>query len=500
MRDKMVNIKKVLLIRPPAVAADENAITKLEVRHPPIGLAILYAILKKEGYDAAIMDAYAKGWGDVREFLLRNPSDVVGISCHTGQHFSSLKTAEMAKTLLRPEPVVIMGGPHPSVIPLDEQILEKYPYVDFIARGEAEETLIELLRALETGPDLLSVKGITFRRHSSIVRTDARPPIMDLDALPFPDYSFFDFEITRDSTDGVINRISDKGIMRNRPFAAIMSSRGCPNTCIFCSLFMGNRIRYRSAENVVAEVENLYHCRGLRHFTFADDCLNMSLPRLEKICNLFIEKKLDITWTALGRVTPINKDILVLMKRAGCVTFSFGVESGSDKILKGIKKNITTSMVEKAFSAVKDAGISSDALLIVGSPGETHDTVNETIRFLQRVRPSGVTINPLTIYPGSQIYEVALKKHLVDQDYWLKNRVPPYYTDEHSDDELRYYRLRILFYYHTVKIDIIMAIKMGIILVAYKVIKLFGLRINRVRDGLLRFPMAAYLMGKFKTA
>mgnify|MGYP001582506207 FL=1 len=496
----MTKIKKITLIRPPAAAADENAITRLEVKHPPIGLAILYAILKKEGYDAAIMDAYVKEWGDVKEFLLRNSADVVGISCHTGQHLSSLKIAEMAKTFLRPEPVVIMGGPHPSVIPLDKQILENYSYVDFVVRGEAEETLIELLRTLDAGSDPDSVKGITFRRNGSIVRTEDRPPVMDLDSLPLPDYSFFDFEITRGSTDGVINRISDRGIMRNRPFAAIMSSRGCPNTCIFCSLFMGNRIRYRSAENVVAEIENLQRSRGLRHFTFADDCLNLSLPRMEKICNLILERNLDITWSALGRVTPINKDILALMKRSGCVTFSFGVESGSDSILKGIKKNITTHAIEKAFGVVKDVGISSDALLIVGSPGETDDTVNETIRFLRRVRPSGVTINPLTIYPGSEIYALAVRKRLIDQDYWLKNRVPPYYTEEHSDDELRYYRLRILFYYHAAKADIVIMLKLGVMLVAYKLIKLFGLRVNEVRDGLLKVPVIAYLMGKFKTA
>lgn len=492
----MKKITKIILIRPPLNLMDKGAITDINVFFPPLGLFLLSAILKREGYKVSIKDMYEEDWPAVQNYFMNNKGDVVGITCLTGQHLNCLKIAEIAKKAIKPEPIVILGGPHPSANRIDSQLLSNYQNIDFVVRGEGERTAIELLKAISNNGDLQGVKGITFRQGSRIIRTPDRETIKELDSLPFADYSDFDFSKTENIDDGRVD------IRQGRPqvrFVPFISSRGCPNRCQFCAIFMGREVRLRSPQNVVDELENLYKTKNIAHFNFGDDCFNASLSRAEKICQLILERKLPITWTAMVRVTPIDENFLKLAKSAGCLMLAFGVESGSPKILKTIRKNINLDDFLKAIQLTKQAGITAAALFMVGNPGENDETVNETIRLIKKARPDRIVVSPTLILPNSELYSLAQEKGVINDAYWLNNDGIPYYTADHNLDQLRYFRFKILFYHHLFEKNFSMAIKLGILILGYKIIKIFGLEINQVRDFILKVPFVGQLLRKLKT-
>jgi radical SAM superfamily enzyme YgiQ (UPF0313 family) len=263
---------------------------------------------------------------------------------------------------------------------------------------------------------------------------------------------------------------------------------------------MGREVRFRSPENVVDEIEKLFNTKNVTHFTFIDDCFNASLARAEKICQLILDRKLSITWTAMARVRPLSEDFLNLAKKSGCLALNFGIESGSKTILKTISKNINLDDFLRAIELVKKVGINSAALFMVGNPGENKETVNETIRLIKRSRPTRVVVSPLIVLPNSDLYSLALKQGFIDAEFWLKNNDPPHYTVEHSFDELRFFRLKILFYHYYYQKDAIMIFKLGILILGYKFIKLFNLQINEVRNFLFKLPFITSILRRMKTA
>jgi radical SAM superfamily enzyme YgiQ (UPF0313 family) len=490
-------IKKIILIRPPLNLMDKGAITDVTVFFPPQGIFLLSSILKSEGYEVIVKDMYEDSWPEVEDYFKNNSGDVIGINCLTGQHLNCFKVARIAKKQIKPEPIIILGGPHPSANRIDNQILSNYPEVGFIVRGEGERAIIELLKGIINDEDLRCVNGITFREGDKIVRTPDREVISDLDSLPFADYSDFDFKKTENISDGRTDIRCGRAPIRFAPF---ISSRGCPNRCQFCAIFMGRKVRLRSPENVVSELENLYRTRGVSHFTFGDDCFNASLSRAEKICELILERRLPVTWTAMARVTPLSDNFLKLAKSAGCLMLAFGVESGSPNILKTIKKNIDLDDFSKAIEMTKKAGITSAALFMVGNPGETKETIDESIELIKRSRPDTIVVSPTLIFPNSELYDLALEKGIIDDRYWLENDTLPYYTEKYSIDDLRYFRLKIIFYHSLFKRDISMLIKTGILILGYKFIKLFNLDVNRTRDALFRVPILRLILKGLKTA
>lgn len=487
---------RILLLRPPVIERDEKAITKIEILQPPIGIASIAAFLNAKGYDASVIDMYNFSWEQVSMALKENNADIFGITCLTGQHFSAFELAKRIKDVGGgSNPLVVIGGPHVNM--LHREILLHVKDIDFVIREEGEMVFLELVNAIKQGAGFSGIKGLTYRDDKGgIIPEEPRAPIKDLDSLPFPDYSFFDFKENVSWNDAHIDLNEGKERPDRLHYAPIITSRGCSNKCIFCAIYMHHSIRFRSVNNVVDEIEDLHLKRGLGHFSFVDDSFCASLKRVEEICDEIMRRDLKITFTAVARVKPLSEKTLVKMKQAGCVGLNFGVESGSPKILKTIKKEVTPDEILEAFRLVKKVGIRSTALLMLGNPGEDKKTISETVRLFKVCKPDDIVISPLIILPNSEIYQMSLKEGAISPEYWFKNSSVPYYTAEYSADELRYLRVKLLLIFNLSRKKYKKALKLAVVFLGSFVIVRSNIGINRVRDILLSIrPLRAFLKG-----
>ena len=416
-------IIKTLLISPPReipACAD----------FPPIGLCYLAASLRKNKLSVKVVDASSHSWRKVaREILEYNP-DLIGITCWTIERKQAYKTSLLAKKVL-PQIKIIIGGQHATAFPEHMFIRAK---ADLVGLGECDETMVELIQALSAGQDIDKVKGIVFKQNGKVIFTPPRLLKENLDDLPFPDYSDFNFK----DFNG-LPEIADLT-------AAIITSRGCSYRCIFCSSsnFWEHRWRFRTAGNILTEIENFYQ-KGIKAFLFFDDNFAAEKERSIKICKGIIERKLNINWAACTRVEHAeDEEILNWMRKANCYRIDFGVESGSPKILKNINKRITPEQTEKVFKACHKIGIKPRAYLMVGNPGETKETIQETIQLMKKIKPyHSHTAQILWILPNTELYGLAKKQDLMHDDWWLKNDETPYYSLEYNLKQLQKLKARL---------------------------------------------------------
>jgi len=388
----------------------------------PLGLVYLASVLEKEGHEVLVKDYITRDWEKVKEEIINevkisNP-EVVGLSCVTMNRSSCFKLAKMIKKF-RPKIKIIMGGVHATS--LYEQILLNLP-IDAIVMGEGEVTTPQLVNALETGNNLNNVKGISFKDGKKVIFTGHQEPIHNLDSIPFPKHELFKDRIKKTGT------------------ALMITSRGCPFGCTFCSTsrYWGRLWRPRSAKNVVDEIEYLKtNFPYVKRIFFHDDTLILDNKRIIDICNDILKRGIKIEWVCSGRVDRVSKEMLKKMKEAGCVRITYGVESGSPKILKSIEKNITREQIKKAIQITNEVGLDYRTYLMVGNPGESWDTIKETVEFLKELKNLSVeSVGRLEIYPNTEIYQLAKKQGIIDDSYWLKDKKVPHYTYEHSENEL----------------------------------------------------------------
>ena len=415
---------QVLLITPPREVRQQPDF-------PPIGLAYISAVLKRDGVETKVVDASAFSWKRLTRVLKRNAPLVVGITCWTLERGQVFKTARLVREIL-PKAKIILGGHHATAFP---QHMFLQAYADAVVIGEGEETTAELVRAMLNNRGLGEVRGIAYSEGDRILFTEPRDFITDLDSIPFPSSSDFNL-------DEYLGLPEVKGRA-----ASIMTSRGCPHQCIFCSAsrFWKRRWRARSAENVLSEIEWLYRDYKVRDFIFFDDNFTVQKKRAIEICRGLIERKLDIHFVASSHVTHIDKELLYWMKESGCYRIDFGVESGSPEILRNIRKDQRIDQIEACFRLVHKAGIRPRAFLMVGNPGETAETIDETVRLMRKIRPyNSIAAGIVWILPDTEIYELAKTKGLVSDDFWLQNNDTLYYTCEHTLEELRSLKNRLM--------------------------------------------------------
>ncbi len=416
---------KVLLINPPR-----------EIRQPadfpPLGLAYLKSVLVREGFTVRIIDASAMYWFQLGREIKNFGADVVGITCWTIGRREAFKTAKLVKEAL-PRAKIIFGGQHSTAVP--DEIFSKTD-ADLIVMGEGDETIVEVMKALASGESISNIKGIAYRNNNEITINEQRPFVKDLDSLPFPDYADFRLE----KYHGVRE-------LKGRT-AALITSRGCPYRCIFCSSakFWKQNWRLRSAENVLDELEWLYSDYGVRIFMIFDDLFTLKKDRVLAICRGIINRGMKIRWVACTRVDMVDLEILKMMKQAGCYRIDYGVESGSPLILKNIKKGITVEKICRAFQWTHQVGILPKSYLMVGNPGETIQTIDDTINLVIRIKPYGsIGAALVMIFPNTEIYEMAKEKGIISDDYWLtSDNNLMYYTAEHSVTGLKVLRNRLL--------------------------------------------------------
>ena len=441
---QMMVTMKILLLNPPMLygAYNESGRLYLDKSYPPLGLGYIAAILEKQGYNIKAIDLIDSKFEESEEILRKEKPQIVGISCNlTDYRWSSFKLAQIAKKI-DPNVIVVMGGSHATH--MYEQIMNNFP-VDIIVRFEGELTFLELMKALETSSDLRAVKGIVYREKKDIVKNEDRPPIADLDSLPFPALHFFDFDRYIHYPSPVKVKGKNVSELRSRN---IMASRGCPYRCQYCSIaaFWGT-CRFRSVINVVDEIEALYKKSGVTHLNFFDDAFTLDKERVIEICREIIRRKLKIFWECVTRVDFVSSEMLEWMKKAGCVSVSYGVESGSPTVLKAVNKKQTISQIFNAFKMTHAAGIKAYILLMIGNPNETEKSINETIELIRLVKPDKIRTTLTMIYPATELYEVCKKKGIIDDDYWLTDKAAPIYTAENDIKQLKKWENKIVFSY-----------------------------------------------------
>lgn len=373
-------------------------------RMTPLGLGYINASLRSAGYDCAIGNLSGKSWGAVRDWLTREKPDVVGITVYTFNRFECWKLAALAKEV-RPDCVVVVGGPHAT--PLATTILERHPEVDVVALGEGEVTAVDLADAVRTGRPWSSVDGIVWRSPAGPVSTIPRTPVEDLDTLPHPSRHYEAF-----------------GVDRAAQLQYVLTSRGCPAVCTFCDspMFWGRAVRYRSADDVVRELKFLRDEMGLVYVSFRDDTFTADKDRAVEICDAIRESELHLLWDCQSRVNCIDEPRLQALRRAGCGHIQYGVESGSQRILRMLAKGISVERVQKAIADSRAVGVIPSIYLITGVPGETWEDVDETLGVLEQIRANDGIVSKLSVYPGTGVWEEYREAHGLDDAFWEKDR------------------------------------------------------------------------------
>ncbi len=399
---------KVVLIRPPKV---QGSLEKDSVQQP-INIASIAAYLRGHGHNVEIWDYEVEPFSESRYVARIRASDpqIVGFTSMTGTILDASAIASVLKRSF-PDIVTVVGGPHVTALP--ERSLDEFPAFDVVVIGEGEETMRDLCARIEQGTSLEGIPGIAYRLDGEIHREERRPLIKDLDTLPYPARDLLDLpRYAGASTPGLYD-------YRKGTSTELFTSRGCGQKCIFCamSVVFQHKVRFRSPEHVLGEVKECRDRYGYLHFTIEDDTFAYGTRRLEMICRGLGE--LGVTWDCDCRVDVVTPEKLALMARTGCKKISYGVESGSPRIMKLNQKGITVDQVLNAFRWTKEAGIICQANFIVGShPDETMEDIRMSEKLMRQISPDLLFIAPVIPFPGTRLYTMLKEKGYIGDEHW----------------------------------------------------------------------------------
>ena len=410
---------KVLLVNPPHIISKYKFIGLVA---PPLGISYIAAVLEKNSVDVSIIDASAMemDWYELGKEIKKISPDVVAITALTPTIEQALETAKIAKSIL-PESTIILGGYHPTFT--FKKLLEN-EFLDIIIIGEGEYTMLEVVQSLLNGSDLHRVKGIATQDFV----TPPREIIEDLDTLPFPARHLLPME-------------KYKILNIKLPTGTLVSGRGCPYQCSFCSsaAMHGKKLRLRSAQNVVDEMEHLINDHHAETIAFMDDTFTINKKRVEEICDELKKRDLDVYWGCTTRVDTLSQDLLKKMKDSGCITLFMGVESADQIILNNVNKQTTINKVKKAFELARNYDMRTIASVVLGMPGDSRENILKTIKFVKNLNPSYAVFSLATPYPGTPFYKQAVSENLIKVNDWSKYTLlnPVLNTMDCSLDELK---------------------------------------------------------------
>jgi radical SAM superfamily enzyme YgiQ (UPF0313 family) len=442
---------KVMLINPPPHDAGSNRrfleMIPIQTYTMPLGLGYIASVLEAAGHDVSIVDAYAKNlsFETIEQLIKSAHPDIIGISCLSDQRaiwFKLIKVIRDIDNTIK----IVLGGPHPTLM-LHQVMMHCRP--DAVVIGEGEETMLELVKAWETQGDINHVHGIAYLKDGEVIVTHQRERIKDLDRLPFPAYHLADHDYSGWDLLRDIFRV--RGIDQIPKYATITTSRGCVGTCGYCSspLVWKKLWTYRSAKNVVDEMEMLNHQYGVEFIIMTDDIFSVNQKRVMAICEEILKRDLKLLWGFETAVNYVSSELLHIAKKAGCFCVLYGVESASRRVLTNISKRIKEEEVISAFRLTKDAGIIAGAFLIVGSPGESEDSIDETIGLLRKIEPDIILPQIAMITPCTRFFEKAKEKGCIDESYWLTDLPFPYYTCEKKLKTLLRWFRKLYYYRHS---------------------------------------------------
>jgi radical SAM superfamily enzyme YgiQ (UPF0313 family) len=412
----MMNRSKITLVRPPFYSVFG---TEQKVGNIPLGLCYIASVLEGEGYRVDVLDCetlnfgeradvgklklahqmilqysrYEEIFGDenhpiwkkIAEEILDNDPDLIGFTTLTMGMSSVIYVSKILKR--ETATPIILGGSHPTVKP---ELSLRETGADVIVIGEGERTIVELAPALLEGSKLNEVRGIAYIENSECFINERRERIKNLDQIPFP-----------------ARHLLRRSDYKSEAFGYIISSRGCPYNCLFCAsrTIWGRQPTFRSVENVLDEIEHVCSTYGTRQFRFADDMFTLNRDRVLRFCRRLRERGLEILFRATSRTDTVDREVLYALRSAGCNRISFGVESGSQRILDLIGKRTTVEKSREAIKLSKEAGLNTIATFIVGHPTETLDDIQATIDLIDDIHPSRTTMNLMTVLPGTALWK-----------------------------------------------------------------------------------------------
>ncbi len=378
---------------------------------PPMGILYLATYLSENNFDVSILDQFARGYSIKRtlRWIKREDPDILGFSTITtaGTGITSAIIAKKVKKQINPNVKILFGNYHATFN--DTRILKKYPFIDACVRGEGENTLLEIAEKFEKGQGFEDIRGVTYRNNERIIRNNDRPLIENLNELPFPNRKLLGNVEYKSEVEGFDIALGK--------FTSAASSRGCAFKCTFCSSSkFWNNWRPRSPENIVQELSILEN-QGYQDLIWVDDNFTINKKRLMKLSNLVRKEKIDLNWMAEGRVTQSSRELLTAMKLMGCKILSYGVESGSQRILDYYNKKINLNQIYDAIKNSKKVGI--DIILanfIVGAPIETREEIIETLNLSLKLDIDFPQFHILGIIPGNWIWDQMVKEKRIDPD------------------------------------------------------------------------------------
>ncbi len=381
------------------------------VMMPSLGVGYLAAALRRDGFPVEVVDAHVEGLaGRALARRIRDSAPgIVGVSFTTETRFEGFETAKLAREVL-PDALVVAGGPHVSLAA--EDTLAHVTELDGAVRGEGEETLVEVARARSSGTSLAGIAGLSFRSGGEVQHNPDRPFVADLDSLPLPARDLVPPELYGFRLD-----IPGRGEV---PAANMMTSRGCPYGCNFCSsrIMWGKRVRMRSPANIIEELREVLG-QGKEAIWFFDDTFTVSPRRVFEFCDAVEAEKLSFHWFCEIRVDTVSRELLARMYELGCYKVGFGVESGSQRVIdEVIGKGIKIEQVRQVAAWCRELGIIMNPFFILSHPTETLDEARETMALMKEFGPDqDATISLLHIYPGTRLEQRAREEGVLPQGF-----------------------------------------------------------------------------------
>lgn len=422
-------MEKILLINPPYNLEVYKENKNFSV-HPPVGLAYLAGFIRKYGYNVEIIDANALSIPREKlvDIIIGHPSRFIGFTSVTAT--INLVSGICDDIKKRSDKKLILGGQHATF--KDTEILTACRSIDYIIRGEGELTLLRLLNRLRNNMSGKGLMGITYLENNDIISNPGRPPIKDINKIPFPAWDLLPRSKYR------LNGFQDIGF-HGEQLGKLISTRGCPNKCTFCSSahFWG-KPRFRNVDNIFEELVYLTQTLKVRHIDFMDDCLTIPVSRFKELCKRIIESKLDFKWSCYSRVQNITEELVKQMKDAGCFMVLLGIESGNQEIIDSIKKKITLEQVTNAVSLFKKYDIDCLGFFMIGLPDDTKETVHQTVDFAKSLNLDFPFFSVTTPFPGTELYDWFMSSSLSPESFeWnqLSTHGATVYRTEHLTSE-----------------------------------------------------------------
>jgi anaerobic magnesium-protoporphyrin IX monomethyl ester cyclase len=397
---------KVLLINP-NVKRKLGKSMRASPSLPPMGIAYISAVLRENGHEPLILDMNALNLqrSDLMKYIRENNPDIVGFSVTCPAIFKVFEMAESIKMKF-PNIKIVLGGPHPTSLPLES--MGRKP-IDFVVLGEGEQTMLELVKELGGKQRFSRINGLVYRKNNKIIVNKERKRMQHLDELPFPAFDLLPLD----------KYLS--GNSKNKKFTTILTSRGCPGRCIYCNkMIFGDSCNMRSAENIIDEIEFMKKKYGYTEFHIVDDLFTNNKQRVIDFCNLLIKKGLNIKWKCGNgiRVGTVDLSLLKLMKKSGCYSLSYGIESGNQKILNNIRKGQTLEQCRNAVKWTKQAGIDCVGFFMLGNLGENEETMQQTIDFAIELDVDIAQFMIMTPYPKTPIREIIEREGKIFESNW----------------------------------------------------------------------------------